>query len=45
MRELNRILPDLEVGKQEKLILTQKNRMAGVLLSVERLPELAKAEA
>lgn len=44
MRELNRMLPQLELGKQEKLVITQKNRMAGVVLSVERYAELAKAE-
>lgn len=45
MRELNRMLPELDTGKHEKLVLTQKNRMAGVVVSVERYAELARAES
>ena len=40
MRELNRLLAQLETGELEKVVLTQKNQMRAVLISVERYSEL-----
>ncbi|HEY1515670.1 MAG TPA: hypothetical protein VGF91_04565 [Solirubrobacteraceae bacterium] len=40
MRELNRLLAQLEAGELEKVVLTQKNQMRAVLISVERYSEL-----
>ncbi len=40
MRELNRLLAQLEAGKLEKVVLTQKNQMRAVLITVERYSEL-----
>ena len=40
MRELNRLLEQLEAGKLEKVVLTQKNQMRAVLITVERYSEL-----
>ena len=40
MRELNRLLEQLEAGELEKVVLTQKNQMRAVLISVERYSEL-----
>jgi PHD/YefM family antitoxin component YafN of YafNO toxin-antitoxin module len=46
MRELNRLLPRLEQGIVEKLVLTQRNQMRAVIVSAERYSELARiAEA
>lgn len=42
MRELNRLLLQLERGDLEKVVLTQRNQMRGVLISVERYAELAQ---
>ena len=36
MCELHRLLEALEDGQLENIVLTQKNRMHGVLISVER---------
>lgn len=44
MREMNRHVGDLGVGRKEKLVLTQRNRMCAVVISAERYTELANAE-
>jgi PHD/YefM family antitoxin component YafN of YafNO toxin-antitoxin module len=40
MRELHRLLDQLDEGQLEKIVLTQKNQMRAVLISVERYAEL-----
>jgi hypothetical protein len=40
MRELNRLLVQLERGDLEKVVLTQRNQMRAVLISIERYAEL-----
>jgi PHD/YefM family antitoxin component YafN of YafNO toxin-antitoxin module len=40
MRELNRLLAQLEAGELEKVVLTQRNQMRAVLITVERYSEL-----
>ncbi len=40
MRELNRMVDDLEQGEAEKFVLTQRNRMRAVVLSVEEFVAL-----
>ena len=40
MRELSHLLERLDAGEIEKIVLTQKNQMRAVLLSVERYAEL-----
>jgi PHD/YefM family antitoxin component YafN of YafNO toxin-antitoxin module len=40
MRELNRLVVQLEQGDLEKVVLTQRNQMRAVLLSIERYAEL-----
>lgn len=40
MRELNRMVAQLESGELEKLVLTQRNRMRVVVLSAERFSEM-----
>jgi antitoxin (DNA-binding transcriptional repressor) of toxin-antitoxin stability system len=40
MRDLGRLLDRLEQGELEKIVLTQKNQMRAVLLTVERYTEL-----
>lgn len=42
MRELNRLLPQLEKGVLEKLVLTQRNQMRAVIVSAERYSELQR---
>ena len=42
MRELNRLLPRLEQGALEKLVLTQRNQMRAVIISAERYSELQR---
>lgn len=44
MRELNRLLDRLDSGEIEKLVLTQRNRMRAVVVSVERFGELERLE-
>ena len=39
-RELNRLLAQLEAGRLEKVVLTQKNQMRAVLITVECYSEL-----
>ncbi len=40
MRELNRLLFQLEAGELEKVVLTQKNQMRAVLITLERYSQL-----
>lgn len=40
MRELSRLLVQLETGELEKVVLTQRNQMRAVLLTLERYAEL-----
>jgi antitoxin (DNA-binding transcriptional repressor) of toxin-antitoxin stability system len=40
MRELSQLLERLDAGEIEKIVLTQKNQMRAVLLTVERYAEL-----
>jgi PHD/YefM family antitoxin component YafN of YafNO toxin-antitoxin module len=40
MRELHRLIDALDDGQVEKIVLTQKNQMRAVLISVERYAEL-----
>ena len=43
MRELPRLLAELDAGAIEKLVLTQRNQMRAVLVSVERYSQLERA--
>lgn len=45
MRELGSLLAELEDGELEKLVLTQRNRMRAVVVSVERWSQLEQALA
>jgi PHD/YefM family antitoxin component YafN of YafNO toxin-antitoxin module len=45
MRELNRLLDQLDEGTLEKIVLTQRNQMRAVLLTVERYAELERHAA
>ena len=45
MRELPRLLAELDAGTIEKLVLTQRNQMRAVLISVERYSELEQASS
>ena len=40
MRELTRLLDQLDAGEIEKIVLTQRNQMRAVVLTVERYAEL-----
>jgi hypothetical protein len=40
MRELNRLIAQLDAGELEKVVLTQKSQMRAVLITVERYSEL-----
>ena len=40
MRDLNRLLAELERGQLEKVVLTQRNQMRAVLITLERYTEL-----
>ena len=42
MRELHRLLAALAHGEVEKVVLTQKNQMRAVLLTLERYSELER---
>jgi PHD/YefM family antitoxin component YafN of YafNO toxin-antitoxin module len=42
MRELGRLLEQLEEGQLEKVVLTQRNQMRAVLITVERYNELER---
>ena len=45
MRELNRLLAQLEQGELEKIVLTQRNQMRAVLITLERYTELEQRAA
>jgi hypothetical protein len=45
MRELNRLIEALERGELEKVVLTQRNRMRAVVVSLERFSELERRAA
>jgi PHD/YefM family antitoxin component YafN of YafNO toxin-antitoxin module len=45
MRELNRLVEMLERGELEKVVLTQRNRMRAVVVSLERFSELERRAA
>jgi PHD/YefM family antitoxin component YafN of YafNO toxin-antitoxin module len=45
MRELNRLIEMLERGDLEKVVLTQRNRMRAVVVSLERFSELERRPA
>lgn len=45
MRELHRLLAALENVELEKVVLTQKNQMRAVLITVERYSELEQGGA
>jgi hypothetical protein len=45
MRDFGSLLGDLEEGNVEKLVLTQRNRMRAVVVSVERWSEMEGALA
>jgi PHD/YefM family antitoxin component YafN of YafNO toxin-antitoxin module len=45
MRELNRLLTQLEHGELEKIVLTQRNQMRAVLITLERYTELEQRAA
>jgi antitoxin (DNA-binding transcriptional repressor) of toxin-antitoxin stability system len=42
MRELGRLLDQLDAGQLEKVVLTQRNQMRAVLISIERYSELER---
>jgi hypothetical protein len=43
MRDFGSLLTELEEGELDKLVLTQRNRMRAVVVSVERWSELEQA--
>jgi PHD/YefM family antitoxin component YafN of YafNO toxin-antitoxin module len=43
MRDLSSLLTELDAGEVEKLVLTQRNRMRAVVVSVERWSEMEQA--
>jgi PHD/YefM family antitoxin component YafN of YafNO toxin-antitoxin module len=43
MRELGTMLTELEEGDVDKLVITQRNRMRAVVVSVERWSEVERA--
>ena len=45
MRELHRLLAALEHGHLEKVVLTQKNQMRAVLITLERYTQLEQRAA
>lgn len=45
MRELNRLLAALDHGQLDKVVLTQKNQMRAVLITLERYSELEQGAA
>jgi PHD/YefM family antitoxin component YafN of YafNO toxin-antitoxin module len=45
MRDFGSLLTELEAGEVEKLVLTQRNRMRAVVVSVERWSEMEQALA
>jgi len=45
MRELNKMLASLEAGDVEKIVLTQRNQIRAVLVTLERYSELERNAA
>jgi len=45
MRELHRLLAALDDGEVEKIVLTQRNQMRAVLITLERYTELQQNAA
>jgi type VI protein secretion system component VasF len=45
MRELGRLLDQLDEGELEKIVLTQRNQMRAVLITVERYSALERGAA
>jgi hypothetical protein len=45
MRELGRLLDQLDEGELEKVVLTQRNQMRAVLITVERYSALERDAA
>jgi PHD/YefM family antitoxin component YafN of YafNO toxin-antitoxin module len=45
MRELGSLIAELEAGEVEKLVLTQRNRIRAVVVSIERWSEVERALA
>lgn len=45
MRDFNSLLGELEAGEVDKLVLTQRNRIRAVVVSVERWSEVEQALA
>ena len=45
MRELNRLIEALDRGDLDKVVLTQRNRMRAVVISLERFAELEERAA
>ncbi len=45
MRELNKMLAALEAGEIEKIVLTQRNQMRAVLVTLERYSQLEQSAA
>ena len=45
MRELGRLITQLEQGEIEKVVLTQRNQMRAVLITLERYTELEQRAA
>ena len=45
MRQLNRLLTQLEQGQLDKIVLTQRNQMRAVLITLERYTELEQRAA
>ena len=43
MRELNRLVERLECGEAEKFVLTQRNQMRAVVVSVEHFASLQRS--
>jgi PHD/YefM family antitoxin component YafN of YafNO toxin-antitoxin module len=45
MRELHRLLAQLDQGELEKIVLTQRNQMRAVLITIERYNQLEQRVA
>ncbi|MGO9973729.1 MAG: hypothetical protein ACLP01_13175 [Solirubrobacteraceae bacterium] len=45
MRDLGSLITELEAGEVDKLVLTQRNRMRAVVVSIERWGEVERALA
>jgi hypothetical protein len=45
MRDLGSLIAELEAGEVEKLVLTQRNRIRAVVVSIERWSEVERALA